>query len=64
MGLSDVDQARLDKVGADLGVKTSTNVAALVKEVTPDLFCFCTPPHIRLELIKIGVDSGAKMSGA
>ena len=48
-GLADVDQARLDKVSADLGgVKTSTNAAALAKEVKPDLFCFCTPPSIRL----------------
>jgi predicted dehydrogenase len=62
VGLSDVDQARLDKVGADLGgVRTSTNPAQLAKEAKPDLFCFCTPPNIRLELIKIGVDSGAKM---
>ena len=61
-GLSDVDQARLDKAAADLGgVKTSTNAAALAKEVKPDLFCFCTPPNIRLELIKVGVDSGARL---
>jgi predicted dehydrogenase len=62
VGLSDVDQGRLDKVAPDLGnPQTSTNAAALAKEVKPDLFCFCTPPNIRLELIKIGVDSGAKL---
>src|SRR5262249_57549803 len=61
-GRPEVDEARLDKGGADLGgVKPSTNAAALAKEVKPDLFCFCTPPNIRLELIKIGVDSGARM---
>ena len=42
-------------------MKTSTNAAALAREVKPDLFCFCTPPNIRLELVKIGVDAGARM---
>ena len=27
----------------------------------PDVFCFCTPPNVRLPMIKIGIDSGAKL---
>jgi predicted dehydrogenase len=31
------------------------------KEIRPDVFCFCTPPQVRLDLIKAGIDSGAKL---
>jgi hypothetical protein len=27
------------------------------------VFCFCTPPGIRLNLIRAGIDSGAKLIG-
>ena len=27
----------------------------------PDVFCFCTPPSVRLPLIEIGIGSGAKL---
>ncbi len=37
------------------------DAAALAREAKPDIFCFCTPPHIRLPLIRIGLESGAKL---
>ena len=30
-------------------------------EVKPDVFCFCTPPGVRLPLIEIGIRSRAKL---
>ena len=61
-GICDPVAAQLEKSAPDLGnPKTSTDAAALIKEVKPDLFCFCTPPNLRLPLIKLGIESGAKM---
>ena len=61
-GLADSSPEQLAKASAELGVpKTSVNPLALAKEIQPDVFCFCTPPNIRLELIKIGIASGAKL---
>jgi predicted dehydrogenase len=62
VGLSDVSPAQLAKAAAELGVsETSSDPAALAKKVKPDLFCFCTPPSVRMPLIQIGIASGAKM---
>jgi len=61
-GLADSSPEQLAKASAELGVpKTSLNPLALAKEIQPDVFCFCTPPNIRLELIKVGIASGAKL---
>jgi predicted dehydrogenase len=62
-GIVDIDQARLDKTKAELGggVVAGTDAAAVAKEVKPDLFCFCTLPNLRLPMVTIGVDAGAKM---
>src|SRR6185295_5837800 len=37
------------------------DAAALARELKPDLFCFCTLPNLRLDFIKTGVASGAKL---
>lgn len=61
-GIADTFPAMLEKVAAELGVsKTSTDPLALAKEIRPDIFCFCTPPTVRLDLIKIGVESKARL---
>src|SRR5437660_9270472 len=57
-GICDIDLKRLDEAAAKLGhPKKSTDAAALAKELKPDVFCFCTLPNLRLEFIKIGVES-------
>jgi len=43
------------------GVKTSTDARGLVMDVKPDVFCFCTPPDVRLPLVHAGIDSGATL---
>ncbi len=61
-GICDVDSAKLAKAAAELGVsRTSTDAAALAREIVPDVFCFCTQPTVRLQLIRMGVESGARL---
>jgi predicted dehydrogenase len=61
-GISDVDQARLDAAAPKLGNPVAgADLAAGVREVRPDVFCFTTPPTVRLPLIKAGIASGAKL---
>ena len=61
-GICDIDTARIDAAAAKLGVSVkgvdAREVAAAVK---PDVFCFCTMPHVRTSMIEAGIDSGARL---
>lgn len=35
--------------------------AEMLRDTKPDVFCFCTPPSIRMPLIKVGVEHGVKL---
>jgi predicted dehydrogenase len=62
VGLCDIDPARLTETAAALGSpRTGQDAAALARELKPDVFCFCTLPHIRTEMVRIGVECGAKL---
>src|SRR5438067_13594407 len=61
-GICSRDRGRLEAAAAALGpVRTAADPGALAKEVRPDIFCFCTPPEVRLELIQVGIASGARL---
>ena len=61
-GICDIDPARLDAAAAKLGVTAkSTDARDLAMSVRPDVFCFCTLPSIRLEMIRTGVECGARL---
>ena len=62
-GICSRDQGRLDAAAARLGgrVRTSTDASTLAAESKPDVFCFCTPPHVRLPLVTMGIESGAAL---
>ena len=61
-GVVDVDRARLAKTVAELGVVASgTDARAVAQEVRPDIFCFCTLPNLRLPMVRIGIESGARL---
>src|SRR5688500_3677771 len=61
-GIATRDAAALAKAAAELGgPRTSPDAAALCREVKPDVFCFCTPPQVRLELVQMGIASGARL---
>ena len=58
----DVDAARLDAAASKLGVAIKTTDARKLPElVRPDVFCFCTLPNLRAEMVRIGLDCGAKL---
>jgi predicted dehydrogenase len=62
VGMAGRDPAKLAKAADEVGVqRTSTDPAALAREVKPDVFCFCTPPSVRLDLVQVGIQSGAKL---
>jgi len=61
-GICDIDQKRLDDAAAKLGVAVKGKDAAEVAHaVRPDVFCFCTLPNIRASMVKIGIESGARL---
>lgn len=61
-GISSRNEQRLASAAAKLGgVRASQDARALVADVRPDLFCFCTPPDVRLPLVEAGIASGAKL---
>src|SRR5437879_12897698 len=62
VGICDIDKARLEAAAPKIGnPKIGTDAAALAKELKPDLFCFCTLPNLRLEFVKLRLESGAKL---
>ena len=62
VGICDIVQAALDAAAPTLGnPRTSTDAAALARELKPDVFCFCTLPNLRTPLLKAGIDAGAKL---
>ena len=62
-GICDIDQSRLDEAAEMLGnnPSTSTDAAALLADVKPDVFCFCTMPHLRDEFIDMAIENGVKL---
>jgi predicted dehydrogenase len=62
VGICDIDEAKCAEVAPGLGnPRIGTDAARMANELKPDVFCFCTLPHIRVEMIQIGVDCGAKL---
>ncbi|MBM3839459.1 MAG: Gfo/Idh/MocA family oxidoreductase [Verrucomicrobia bacterium] len=61
-GISSRDSARLQGALGKLGnVPGSGDARALALSLKPDVFCFCTPPSVRLDLIKLGIECGARL---
>ena len=62
VGLCDIDPARLAEAAPALGnPRTGTDAVTMARELKPDVFCFCTLPNIRSEMIRIGVECGARL---
>lgn len=61
-GICDVVPDALPDLALQLGgASYGTDAAKLAREIRPDVFCFCTHPNIRRELIQVGIDCGAKL---
>jgi len=62
VGISTRDPVKLALAKGELGVAhANTDPVALCREVQPNVFCFCTPPQARLDLIKLGIESKASL---
>src|SRR5574337_558815 len=60
VGLCDIDKARLDAAAKKFGgPKTATDATAMMQGLKPDVFCFCTLHQLRLDMVRLGVESGA-----
>jgi predicted dehydrogenase len=60
-GVCDIDTTRLDAAAAKFGAVKGTDALQVALAVRPDVFCFCTLPHIRTEMIRIAIKSGARL---
>ena len=61
VGVCDIDAARVEAAAAKFGARGGADAAALAKEVKPDVFCFCTMPGVRADMIRAGIESGAQL---
>ena len=62
VGLSDVDRTRYEEAATLCGNPPFfEDTAEMLRATKPDVFCFCTPPSVRLPLIKLGVEAGVKL---
>jgi len=62
VGLCDIDRGRLEEAAATWpDARTGADAAQLAAELKPDVFCFCTLPNLRLPMVKIGVEAGARL---
>jgi len=62
IGVSSRDPARLQGALSKLGnVPSSGDARSLSLSAKPDVFCFCTPPSVRLDMLKLGIECGAKL---
>lgn len=61
-GICDIDTSKLAEEAQKLGNPViGSDAVKMAQQVKPDVFCFCTMPNIRYDLIKVGVDAGAKL---
>ncbi len=62
VGICDINPFRLDAAAPGfLGAVKGRNALQLASALKPDVFCFCTLPNLRSEMIRIGIHSGARL---
>ena len=62
VGVCDIDQSRAEAAAAKLGAPVKgTDARQVAGAARPDVFCFCTMPTVRSELIQVGIESGASL---
>jgi predicted dehydrogenase len=61
VGVCDVDSARMDAAAQQFGAAKDSDAKRLALAVKPDVFCFCTLPNLRSEMIRAGIESGARL---
>lgn len=62
VGICNRNPAVLAEAAAELGgPRTGSDPTAMAAELRPDVFCFCTPPGVRLELVETAIAHGARL---
>lgn len=60
-GICDIDAARLDAAASKFDGIKGKDALQVALSVKPDIFCFCTLPNLRSEMIRIAIESGARL---
>ena len=60
-GVCDIDPSRLDAAVAKFGGIGGRDALQVASAVKPDVFCFCTLPHLRSQMVQIGIQSRARL---
>jgi predicted dehydrogenase len=61
VGICDVNAERLDAAAAKIPGAVKATSARDLGSLRPDVFCFCTLPGIRTDMIQAGIESGARL---
>ncbi|MDD5699278.1 MAG: Gfo/Idh/MocA family oxidoreductase [Victivallaceae bacterium] len=64
VAICDISAEMLNSAAATLGLEQvvkGSDAAAIAARVKPDVFCFCTMPKLRCDMVKIAVDCGASL---
>jgi predicted dehydrogenase len=61
VGVCDIDPTRLDAAAARFGAAKGADAHQLCASLKPDIFCFCTLPNLRGEMIRAGIEGGARL---
>ncbi len=62
VGICDIDREKLSAAAPSLGnPETGSDAAEMAAKLKPDVFCFCTMPHMRSSMIKAAIANGAKL---
>lgn len=63
-GICDINAEMLNSAAEALGLESAakgSDAAAMAQQIKPDVFCFCTMPNLRYDMVKVAVDCGAKL---
>jgi predicted dehydrogenase len=64
VGICDISEDMLNSAAEALGLQSAlkgSDANAMAQELKPDVFCFCTMPKLRYDMVKVAVECGAKM---
>lgn len=60
VALCELDEEKMKNAAKERGISPSfyTDAGRMLSEEEPDLFCFCTQPDVRLEMIELAAENG------
>jgi len=61
VGVCDIDSNRLEAAASKFNAFRGMDASQVASKVKPEVFCFCTLPSLRIEMIRAGIQSGARL---